>query len=390
MLKTPVVKIILSYVGLIVFIVVFSFLAMKLWGGEPVTLPSSDQKLIIQANMTLQEFGRTNQLTDQTVQEVFGLTSSTGLQQTIQSFNLSDAEIAAKVSKILAFEAEEASKNWVKIAAKFALWIVFLTTVFFWLKNRKITPTVRKGFLFGAIAVFGVILGSDPSPMGTVKDAVVLFGKSRIIFPPRIIALAVMLIGGTLLANKFLCSWGCQFGTLQDLIFRLGRDVQDRKGLFPQRKIPFVISNSIRIAFFILLTVAAFAWVTDLVGFIDPFKIYNPAVLGTLGIGFIAVILLAALFVYRPWCHLFCPFGLVGWLVEKISIYNIKVNYETCIACHTCAKACPSTVMQAILTQTQTIPDCFACGTCMEVCPTKSIHFKSGKRPQPPAGKFEP
>jgi polyferredoxin len=224
--------------------------------------------------------------------------------------------------------------------------------------------------------------------MGTVKDAVVLLGKSGIVFPPRMVALTAMLVLGTLLANKLLCSWGCQFGTLQEFIFRLGRDAQDRKGLLPQIKIPFILSNGIRIAVFLLMTVAAFVWSFDLIGLVDPFKIYNPAHLATTGGSFIAGLLIASLFVYRPWCHLFCPFGLVGWLVEKISVAKIKVNYNTCIACRRCAEACPSTVMQAILTRDKTIPDCFACGTCLETCPTQSIHFETGRREKPPAGKF--
>ncbi len=98
---------------------------------------------------------------------------------------------------------------------------------------------------------------------------------------------------------------------------------------------------------------------------------------------------IAALFVYRPWCHLFCPFGLVGWLTEKVSIYKINVDYDACTACEVCAKACPSTVMNAILKQEQTIPDCFACGSCIDVCPVNAVHVQSGKRNATPAGKFE-
>jgi NAD-dependent dihydropyrimidine dehydrogenase PreA subunit len=97
----------------------------------------------------------------------------------------------------------------------------------------------------------------------------------------------------------------------------------------------------------------------------------------------------ASLFVYRPWCHFFCPFGLVGWIVEKKSLFKIKVNYDTCTACGTCTKACPSTVMDAILKQDRVTPDCFACATCIESCPTDSIHFAAGKRSKPPAGKFD-
>lgn len=72
--------------------------------------------------------------------------------------------------------------------------------------------------------IFGIILGADPAPMGTIKDAVVLFGISGIIFPPRIIAFVVMMTGAIFIADKFLCSWGCQAGVYQVLLFRLNRN----------------------------------------------------------------------------------------------------------------------------------------------------------------------
>lgn len=92
----------------------------------------------------------------------------------------------------------------------------------------------------------------------------------------------------------------------------------------------------------------------------------------------------------KNWIHFFCPFGLVGWLVEKVSRIRISVDYETCIGCQKCAKACPSTVMGAILRlDKKTIPDCFACYACREVCPTESISFSTRKRALPPPGHFE-
>ena len=96
----------------------------------------------------------------------------------------------------------------------------------------------------------------------------------------------------------------------------------------------------------------------------------------------------SALCRHRPWCHLFCPFGLVGWLAERISVYRIRVNHETCVACDACSRVCPSTVMGAILRSNRVIPDCFACGDCQTVCPTRSISFSPGKRAMPPAGRW--
>jgi polyferredoxin len=255
------------------------------------------------------------------------------------------------------------------------------------LKKGKITARNRKWIYIAAVGVFGIILGSDPSPMGTVKDAIVLLGSKGGIFPPRLIAFGIFLLM-VILANKFICSWGCQIGTLQDLIFRLNRDKKDKTGLFTQVKIPFVISNSVRVLFFLLLTFVAFVWSMDIVELIDPFKIFKPHVISMAGGLFIALIMFLGLFVYRPWCHFFCPFGLIGWLAEKISVFKIKVDYDKCISCEACSKACPSTVMDAILKRNKIIPDCFSCGTCIESCPADAITFASGKRQKPPKEKF--
>jgi polyferredoxin len=73
----------------------------------------------------------------------------------------------------------------------------------------------------------------------------------------------------------------------------------------------------------------------------------------------IGIVLIASLFIYRPWCHLFCPFGLVAWIVEKTGIFKIQANYNTCIACEAFVKACPLTVMEGILKRDRIVPDCF-------------------------------
>ena len=237
--------------------------------------------------------------------------------------------------------------------------------------------------------IFGVIMGSDPSPMGTVKDAIHLYGSSGAVFPPRMIALSVFLLI-VFIANKYICAWGCQVGVLQDLIFRLNQTDKQNAILGKQIKVSFAISNGIRFLFLMVFTVAAFAWSTDIVDPIDPFKIFKPAYMGLAGLLFVGILLITSLFIYRPWCHFFCPFGLVGWLVEKASRIRISVDYQTCIACQKCASACPSTVMGAILKRDKiTIPDCFACYTCRDVCPTDSISFSTRKRTLPPPGHFD-
>jgi NAD-dependent dihydropyrimidine dehydrogenase PreA subunit len=381
-------KVIVSFLVIVFASVFLSALSNQLMGGKTEKI-SEQAPIKIAETMTIEEFGKVNGLSKEVLKEVFGITVKEDLQKTIGATGIPKEEVLSRVTKEGAIHEEFESKNWVLIPIKFALWIGFLIMVFVYMRKGLITPKIRRTFYFVAVAVFGVILGSDPSPMGTVKDAVVLLGTKGVIFPPRMIALFLFLVT-VFLANKFICSWGCQFGTLQDAIFRLNRKDNDRTGLFFQMKLPFVVTNTIRIATFCALTIVAFAWGFDIIGAVDPFKIYKPAVVAVYGWVFIGAVLVAGLFIYRPWCHLFCPFGLVGWIVEKISLFKIQVNYDTCIACEACAKACPSSVMEAILKrERKTIPDCFACATCIGVCPTKSISLKSGKRTTPPEGKFQ-
>ena len=84
---------------------------------------------------------------------------------------------------------------------------------------------------------------------------------------------------------------------------------------------------------------------------------------------FSAGVLVVSLFIYRPWCRFLCPFGLVGWLVEQISLFRPRIDREECKECQLCVKACPSRAMADIYAGKKTHADCFACGACIQACP---------------------
>jgi ferredoxin len=376
----------LLFILLIVMVIGLSMMSDRIWSGKSETLPQP-KELALEMDMTVGQFGKANDLPNEVLKEAFDLQAKSDLEKKLLEFGTTE-QIAALVAKEIALAAESASKNWLKIPLKFALWIVFLTAVFLLLRKRKGVSGLRNYLLFASVLIFGVVMGSDPSPMGTVKDAIHLYGTTRAVFLPRLIALGIFL-AIVFLANKYICAWGCQLGTLQDLIFRINRTRRHKAVFGRQIKLPFALTNSIRFLFFCGFTLVAFLLAFDIIGWIDPFKVFKPAALGLYGGIFLGALLAASLFIYRPWCHLFCPFGLAGWLVEKISLVKIRVNYETCIACRKCVAACPSTVMGAILKRdTKTIPDCFACYACREECPTDSISFSTGKRTLPPKEFF--
>jgi len=272
------------------------------------------------------------------------------------------------IRRLKVLQATENAKNWKQIVSKFGLWILVLTAATLLLIRKKVTTRMRIFWLAGSTLLFGFVYGSDPNPMGTVKDAIVLLGKEGVVFPPRLIAAAVFLLM-VFISNKAICGWGCHFGALQDLL----HFVQ-----FKKFKLPFWITNGIRLAVFLSIVLLAFAWGLDWVGEIDPFKLFNVSnwVLGLAGLIFTAAIMLLSLFFYRPWCQLFCPFGLAGWLAEQVSLLRPRIDRKGCLKCQKCVKVCPTQAMDGIYHDRKFRADCFACGECIGQCPAQVINWK--------------
>lgn len=266
---------------------------------------------------------------------------------------------AASPSARLAEEA--ARKDWRKIRAKFALWAAMFLAAMILLSRTKISRRLRATMALVAAAVFGVWLGVEPNAPGTVKDALVLYGQTGLIFPPRMIALVAFLLM-SVIGNKVFCGWGCQFGALQDLVWHL-----------PTRKVkpPQWLSNATRLVWFAAIAVAALALRTDIMEPVDPFRIFRLGAVSAVIVA--AAILVVGAWVYRPWCTFMCPFGLVSWLGERISLWRPRVNHETCINCKACERACPTHCMEGIRAGSRTAQDCFACGACVRVCPAGAV-----------------
>jgi len=266
------------------------------------------------------------------------------------------------------------------VLVKFALWIVVIIVATILLRRRKVTSKVRLAFLTGGVLVFGFVFGFlisgglNPNPVSSLRTLLTtILVKHQLVLP--IAAMLVILLLMVWVSNKSICGWGCQLGLLQDLLHRVPLPKQCPESACPERgrriegwKPPFWLSNSVRIVAFVALIASLVAVGLDWIGLIDPFQLFSFNF--TLGIGlFSAGVLIASLFIYRPWCHFLCPFGLLGWLVEQVSLFRPRVNREACKECQLCVKACPTQAMADFYADKKIHADCFACGACIEACP---------------------
>jgi polyferredoxin len=252
------------------------------------------------------------------------------------------------------------------ILIKFVLWIVTIVVATLLLRKRKVTSQVRLAFLVGGTLVFGFVFGAlipgglNPNPVASLRTLLTSTLVRRQIVLPVAAMLAILLVA-VWVSNKSICGWACQLGLLQDVLHRVN---------LPKWSPPFWLSNTVRIVAFLGLVGGLIAAGLDWIGIIDPFQLFSFNLTWAIAFSSLAV-LAASLFVYRPWCRFLCPFGLLGWAVEQVSLMRPRINRDACKECKLCVRACPSGAMADFYSGAKVHADCFACGACIEACPHK-------------------
>lgn len=254
-------------------------------------------------------------------------------------------------------------------------------------RPEKMALNQRKGWyprlgyiipLLVSVIVAGFLLGKSPNPM---EGAVKVF-KSMVGLYPHVwekIAAFAFFILLAVVGNKLICGWACPFGALQELIYTLPLFKKIKR-----HKLPFAVTNAIRVALFLTMLLLLFGVVGGKKGFviyhyINPFNLFNLDVEAASILMTIIAALGVSLFFYRPFCQFICPFGLLSWMVERFSFYRVTIDTAACTHCGACAKACPLPAMAGRLNESLFPADRFSCGRCLNVCPVDAVKYaKSG------------
>lgn len=231
-------------------------------------------------------------------------------------------------------------------------------------------------FLGGSVIVAGFLLGKSPNPMeGTVK----VFKSMVGLYPDPMAKLMAFFffIALAVIGNKLICGWACPFGALQELVYSIPVLKKAKR-----RGIPFLPTNLIRSALFIVVLCILFGVVGGSRGmvlyhYINPFNLFN---LDIASAGIFLTVMLAlggSFFFYRPFCRIICPFGLISWIAEKISLFRVRIDKAACTECGACIRACPSTAAEDRVHGKRFPADCFSCARCLNVCSQDAIHYRS-------------
>jgi ferredoxin len=201
--------------------------------------------------------------------------------------------------------------------------------------------------------------------------------------------------------NKAFCGWVCPMGTVQEMLYRIGRRFNRPLNRFK----PEQVGKVRPVKWFMLLLLvlalplmAGMGVASDEFG--DPYCQVCPSrlattlltadteqialrtssgvnmLLGALGNALFGFVIIAAIAARQPFCRI-CP--LLSWnaMFQKLSPMRLvkKESHEKCAKCGVCEKACPMDIHEigTAFGKKAFHEDCTLCGRCAEYCPDDDV-----------------
>jgi Polyferredoxin len=230
----------------------------------------------------------------------------------------------------------------VKYIAVFAFAVISILLLW----TGKFSGNVRTVIISSAFLIFGVLplfagyLFITPSPVCAVTKPF-LFGLK-----PQFLATLTVIGIMSVVSGKGFCSTACPVGGLQEVLYKI-------PGI-KKFKIPFRISNSIRIGLFVLFLVVAVTLKTSSYYFYNLFDLihwnFDMPIFDLIEfIVFLVLILAASAIVFKPFCYMICPMGLLTWVLEHFAFLKVRLNKEKCNNCGVCEKKSPCPSVSSIV-----------------------------------------
>jgi ferredoxin-type protein NapH len=92
---------------------------------------------------------------------------------------------------------------------------------------------------------------------------------------------------------------------------------------------------------------------------------------------FIALVIALPLLTRRRiQCGLFCPFGAMQSFLNKINIFDVRIDPEKCAQSRQCVRTCPTfSLDESSLASGNPLMTCAKCAQCVDVCPREAISY---------------
>ena len=207
---------------------------------------------------------------------------------------------------------------------------VLSLTTWFVLKKRS-----RQGVFWTSVfslVYFGFYREGCICSVGSVQNVVLGLFDSTYAIPVTALLFFLMPLIFSLFFGRTFRAGACPLGAIQDIVairpIELPKWIQKVLGLIPYLYLGLAVLYAATKSEFIICRYDPF------VGF---FRFDAPFHMLILGLLFLAV----GVFVARPYCRFFCPYGvLLGWM-SRFSSRHMSITPAACIQCKLCSNSCP-------------------------------------------------
>jgi NAD-dependent dihydropyrimidine dehydrogenase PreA subunit len=233
------------------------------------------------------------------------------------------------------------------------------------LRNKNFSK-YRGLFLLAGVAWLGFYRGICTCMIGSFQNLVLNLASWHFYWP-GLLWIAVLLPASYLFGRVW-CGWLCPMGGIQEFLFH-----SPKLNILTSEKSQKTL-RIVRYVVFIVWVLQLLVTQTNLYCSYDPFKtLFNLVFTGPLSVVLLLILLITSVLIYRPFCRMVCPVGvLLGWVSKIPGARNITVKSD-CINCKVCNKKCS---MHAIVNKDKAVVDtetCIYCGECKANCNKDSI-----------------
>ncbi|MBA4408859.1 MAG: 4Fe-4S binding protein [Bacteroidota bacterium] len=212
----------------------------------------------------------------------------------------------------------------------FVLLAVLTVVTWFVLKKRS-----RQGVFWTSVfslLYFGFYREGCICSIGSIQNVVLGIVDPTYAIPLTALLFFLLPLIFSLFFGRTFCAGACPLGAIQDIVairpIELPKWIQKVLGLIPYLYLGLAVLYVATKSEFIICRYDPF---------VGLFRFEAPFHMLILGILF----LLVGVFVARPYCRFFCPYGvLLGWM-SKFSSNHMTITPAACIQCKLCANSCP-------------------------------------------------
>ena len=209
--------------------------------------------------------------------------------------------------------------------------IVTLVVVTWFVVKKRSRSGVFWTSIF-ALLYFGFYREGCICPIGAIQNITLAIFDPTYVLPLTALLFFVIPLVFTLFYGRTFCAGVCPLGAIQDLVaFRpieLPKWLQKVLGMIPYLYLGLAVLYAATRSEFLICRYDPF------VGLFRFDAQFQMLLLGGL-------FLLVGVFVARPYCRFFCPYGvLLGWM-STFSKKHMTITPKECIQCKLCANSCP-------------------------------------------------